>query len=105
MKKRDIIVMILLTIITFGLYMIYWSASFQSELKKETGLGFNWFFHLVLLFATFGIYAIYWQYAAGKRLAKLGAEDYSILYLLLIIFAGSGAILNPFIMQYQANKL
>ena len=95
--------MILLFIITLGIYPIYWIIKFQMELKAKTGDGFGGLGHFLMLIFTFGIYAIYWQYAAGKRLAKQGAEDLSTIYLILAIF--TGGIINPFLMQSQANKL
>lgn len=103
MKKRNVFVMVLLTIVTLGLYLVYWTISFQNQLKKQTGLGFGGFGHFMMLLFTFGIYAIYWQYAAGARLAKLGAPNYGIMYLLFCFVALSW--LNPFIMQHQANAL
>ena len=103
MKKRSIGIMILLTIITGGLYSIYWTCSFQNQLRKETGKGFGGLGHLLMLILTVGIYAAYWQYAAGKRLAKLGTTDRGILYLIFcFVFL---AWLNPYLMQSQANKL
>lgn len=103
MKKRSILAMILLTIVTFSLYMLYWYIAFQSDLKKKTGQGFGGFMHLVVTLLTFGIYYIYWQYAAGKRLAKLGASDNSVIYLVLTFIAL--VWLNPFLMQSAANNL
>lgn len=103
MKKRSIGVMILLALVTFGIYPVYWQCSFQNQLKKETGLGFTGVGHFFMTIFTFGIYGIYWQYAAGKRLQNLGAEDKSILYLVLGLI-GLG-IVNMFIMQDAANKL
>lgn len=103
MKKRNIFVMILLTIITLGIYQIYWTCSFQNQLKKETNEGFGGFGHLVMLIVTFGIYSIYWQYAAGARLAKLGATNHGVMYLIFCFVFLSW--LNPFLMQSQANKL
>ena len=104
MKQRNIWVVLLLSVVTFGFYAIYWNCAFQNELKKETGLGFGWLGHLLMSFVTFGIYPLYWQYAAGKRLAKLGAEDRSIIYIVLTLL-GVGAVVNPLLMQDQANKL
>lgn len=103
MKKRSIIVMILLSIITLGIYQIYWTCSFQGQLKEKTGEGFGPLGHFVMILVTFGIYSIYWQFAAGRRLAKLGASDLSIMYLLFCFIAIS--FVNPFIMQSQANGL
>ncbi len=103
MKKRSIGMMILLTIITAGIYGIYWFVAFQMELKAKTNEGFGGLAHFLLAIFTFGIYMIYWQYAAGKRLAKLGAEDHALLYIIFCFVALS--FLNPFLMQNQANKL
>lgn len=103
MKKRSIGMMILLTIVTCGIYSIYWNISFQSELKKTTGKGFGGGMHFVMMLITFGIYSIYWQYAAGTRLADQGAENRGIIYLIFCFIGLSW--LNPFLMQVQANKL
>ena len=103
MKKRSLGMMILLWIVTFGIYPLYWFVKFQVELKEKTKEGFGGLGHFLMLIFTFGIYYIYWQYAAGKRLAKLGAPDNSLLYLVLGIFIGG--LINPFLMQNEANKL
>ena len=103
MKQRKIGVVILLTIITFGIYAVVWQCSFQNQLKKETGLGFSGAGHFFMCIFTFGIYPIYWSYAAGKRLQQLGASDKAILYLVLT-FVGFGFV-NMFILQDDANKL
>lgn len=103
MKKRSILFMVLLSIITCGIYLIYWTCSFQNQLKEKTGDGFGGLGHFFMIIITFGIYYIYWQYAAGKRLSKLGANDNSILYLVFCFIALSW--LNPYLMQNQANKL
>ncbi|MDR3012286.1 MAG: DUF4234 domain-containing protein [Chitinispirillales bacterium] len=103
MKNRSIVMMVVLYIVTLGIYGLYWTCSFQNQLKEKTDEGFTWLGHLVLIFVTFGIYFIYWQYAAGKRLAKLGSTDNSVLYLVFCFVFLSW--LNPFLMQNQANKL
>lgn len=104
MKKRSIGLMILLSLITFGIYPVYWQCSFQNQLKKVTGKGFGGLGHFFMTLFTFGIYGLYWQYAAGKRLASAGAKsDNAILYLVLSLF-GLGFI-NMFVMQSQANNL
>lgn len=104
MKKRSIGVMILLTLVTFGIYTVYWQCSFQNQLKKVTGKGFGGLGHFFMCLITFGIYPIYWSFAAGKRLSLAGsAEDRSILYLVLCL-VGFGW-LNMFLMQSQANAI
>lgn len=103
MKERNLLSLVLLFIFTLGIYPIYWYIVFQSELKDRTGEGFGGFGHLMMTIFTFGIYYFYWQYAAGKRLSKLGASDYSAIYLILGIFIGG--LINPLLMQSQANDL
>ncbi|HEY8443341.1 MAG TPA: DUF4234 domain-containing protein [Clostridia bacterium] len=103
MKKRSILFMILMTLITVGIYGIYWYIKFQLELKKATKEGFGLLGHILMTLIFSVIYVIYWQYAAGKRLAKLGATDLSLIYLILVLF-GVGFI-NPYLMQHQANDL
>ncbi|HEY8420099.1 MAG TPA: DUF4234 domain-containing protein [Clostridia bacterium] len=103
MKQRSILFMIFMTIITVGLYEVYWYIKFQMELKNATGDGFGGLGHFLASIFTFGIYGIYWQFAAGRRLAKQGASDWSVLYLILTFTPA--VFLNPYLMQYQANNL
>ena len=104
MKHRDLVIMALLTIVTFGIYIFYWECVTQGDLKEKTGEGFSAIAHFFMVIITFGIYDLYWQYAAGKRLEKIGAsKDNAILYLLLAL-CGVG-IANMFIMQNDINKL
>lgn len=103
MKHRSIGMMILLTIVTLGIYMLYWIIKFQMELKATTGEGFGGLAHFLMLIFTFGIYGLYWQFAAGQRLGKAGANDYGVLYLVFCFIALSW--LNPFLMQMEANKV
>lgn len=101
MRNRSVGMMILLSVITLGIYFIYWSVVFQSELKEKTGEGFGGLGHFLMLFVPF--YSLYWAYAAGKRIAKVGGDDDSLLYLLLSLFGFF--IIVPFLMQSKANNL
>ena len=103
MKKRNLLFMILMYLITFGIYPLYWYIKFQMELKSKTKQGFGGLMHFLMTLITFGIYGIVWQYKAGKRLAKLGASDMSVIYLIFCFIALIW--LNPFLMQHQANHL
>lgn len=104
MRERNLPMMIVWSILTLGIYGIYWYCSFQNELKQKTGEGFWGLGHLLATIFTFGIYYIVWSYNAGKRLEKQGAQDWSIIYL-LITLTGVGIIFNMVLMQYQANIL
>lgn len=104
MKKRKLTSMLILTICTVLLYIVYWQCSFQGELKKKTGKGFGAIGHLFISLITFGIYNIYWQFAAGRRLYSLGTKhNHSGIYLTFFLFYLG--IANPFLMQMQANSL
>ncbi|ADL53563.1 DUF4234 domain-containing protein [Clostridium cellulovorans] len=108
-KERNIAVAIILTIITFGIYGLYWMAALSNEssryLSKESSGGLEVLFTLI----TCGIYGIYWNYKMGKKLYGVQAKtstspsDDSILYLLLSIFGLS--IISLAIMQSKVNDL
>ncbi len=103
MKKRNILVMILLMIVTCGIYGIYWYCSFQNQLKKETGMGFTGVGHFFMSIVTLGIYELYWSYAVGKRLKALGGKNDGVIYLILSLFCLGG--IAWLLMQNEANHL
>jgi hypothetical protein len=111
-KKRNIAVCIILSIVTCGLYGIYWwititddvvTANKGKEYSTSGGVAF------LLTLITCGIYGIYWYYKMGKALyiAKtdkgMPATDNSLLYLLLGIF-GLG-IISECLMTDELNKI
>lgn len=104
MKKRNIFIMILLTIVTFGIYKLYWTCSFQADIKRLTGKGFNPFVHLLLIFVTLGLYMFYWNYIIGSRLQELGGTNNGVLYLVLTILIFP-SFLTAYLIQAEANKL
>ncbi len=103
MKKRSILVMVLLGIVTCGLYILYWYCSFQNQLKKTTGLGFGGFGHLLATIFTFGIYIIIWTFKVGERIEKAGGSNSGVLYLILTIL-GLGVIAY-LLMQNDVNTI
>lgn len=99
MKKRNVGLAILFSIITFGIYGIYWfvcltndSNTINPEEKTASG-GLA----IVLSLVTFGIYGIYWNYKLGKKLTGSGT-----LYLILTII-GLGFV-NYILGQGEINK-
>lgn len=88
MKKRNVALAIIFSIITLGIYAVYWFVCLTNDSNRlapdeATASG-----GLALLFnvITFGIYGIYWYYKLGK---KVGASESA--YLLLGLF-GFGII-------------
>lgn len=111
MKQRSIGICILLTIVTFGIYGIYWFISMTDEVVHlSNGKVYNTSggtaFLLTLI--TCGIYGIYWAYQMGKSMYVVAKEkvdyasDNSVLYLVLEIF-GLGIVTYALI-QNEINK-
>lgn len=99
MKKRNVGLAILFTIITFGIYGIYWFICLTNdsntinpdEKTASGGLAF------LLSIITFGIYGIYWSYKLGKKLTGSGT-----VYLLLSLF---GLVIVDYVLaQIEINK-
>lgn len=112
MKERNIALCIFLSIITCGIYALYWYACMTNDaVKANNGKEYNTSGGMMILYylITCGIYGIYWYYKMGKALysAKqdkgMNSSDNSILYLILGIL-GFGIISNCLI-QSELNQL
>lgn len=108
--KREIVTAIILTIITCGIYGIYWFVKLNDEVNILCGdtsapSGGTVF---LLSLITCGIYEIYWSYKMGGKLDNYMAQrgelssDRSIIYLLLSIFGLD--IITFALMQDTVNK-
>ncbi|MBN2557605.1 MAG: DUF4234 domain-containing protein [Clostridia bacterium] len=108
MNKRSVAEVIILTLVTCGIYGLYWIYAFSNDIKTylddET---INPGLELLLCIVTCGIYTIYWMYKFGKLIctcqekAGVQVEDNSIIYLILAVF-GLG-IVNFGLMQNAMN--
>lgn len=109
-KQKNIVVCILLSLITCGIYGIIWFISMTDDAayandNHEFSGGKAFLFTLI----TCGIYGIYWNYKMGKELCSaktkkgLPANDNSVLYLILSIL-GLG-IVNYCLIQSDLNEL
>lgn len=108
--KRNIVVCVILSIVTCGIYGIYWMIMLNNELNrlsghpKDTGGGMV----LLLTIVTCGIYALFWYYKMGRQCDELRAKrgqasDNSGVIFLLVGLLGFG-IINYCIMQDNINK-
>lgn len=104
MKNRNIALCIIFTIITCGIYGIYWFISLNNEMNTLIQDDFQTSGGIVFLLTlvTCGIYGIYWAYKMGSKLDTLKSGNNAILFLLLQII-GLG-IINYCIMQSEINK-
>lgn len=110
-KQRNIAVCIILSIVTCGIYGLYWFYSMTKEVastnnREYTTSGGT---AILLTLVTCGIYSMYWSYKMGKALDDINIskgrnpENRSIVYLLLSIF-GLG-IVSWALIQSELNNL
>lgn len=103
--QKNIAVSILLTIVTCGIYGLFWLYSINTAAMKadSSECATDGMLVIVLAIVTGGIYTIYWQYKVGKALAAVnGGKDNSVLYLILSLCGLS--IINYCLMQDDINK-
>ncbi len=111
-QQRNIAVCIILSIVTCGIYGIYWFICLTDDTNTVYGApgtsgGMAFLFTLI----TCGIYSLYWMYKQGEKLedakARAGAgvpnPNMGIIYLVLAVF-GFG-IISYALMQDSLNKL
>lgn len=110
-QRREIPVAIILSIITCGIYGIYWFIQLNDEINtlnndtNDTTGGMAFLFSLI----TCGIYQLYWMYKMGDKLDSAASSrgmpqgSRGILYLILSIF-GFG-IISYALMQDSVNKM
>lgn len=107
--KREIVLCIVLSIITCGIYGLVWfvlmtndSNNLADEKTASGGLA------LLYTILTCGIYFFYWNYKMGKKMHESGLkynkniDDNSVLYLVLSLFGFS--IVNYCLIQNDLNK-
>ena len=109
-KERNIVVCILLSIVTCGIYGIVWFISMTDDTRAVSGdesLSGGMAFLLTLI--TCGIYGYFWAYKMGKAIAQakasrgLPADDNSVLYIILQLFGL--AIVNYCLIQNDLNNM
>lgn len=109
-QPRNIGLAILFSIITFGIYGIYWFIKLTDETNQLSGdqQATSGGIAFLLTLVTCGIYGFYWAYKQGERLAVVRAangradSNLSVIYLILSIFGLS--IVAYALMQDEINK-
>ena len=110
-SKRDLVLNIILTIVTCGIWGIIWEVQIADDIKLLTGEeGLVSGIVLVLLsLVTCGIYFIFWGYNAGNKLELVKAayglptESKGLVYVVLSIFGFS--IVALALMQNDLNTV
>ena len=103
---RSIVTAILLTIVTCGIYGLYWFVVLTNEMNKLSGRerDTNGGMALLLSLVTCGIYTYYWAYKIGEKRDVVAGESASsnIVYLVVTLF-GFGIIVYA-LAQDAINK-
>lgn len=104
---RNIALCILFSIITCGIYSIYWMIKINDEVNQLSGEPNATSGGMVFLFSliTCGIYGLYWMYKMGERcerIKRMPAGYTGILYLVLGL-VGFG-IISYALIQDTLNK-
>lgn len=109
MTKRNIAVCIILSLITCGLYELYWIVTVNDEINYMSGRqGTGGGMVILLTIITCGLYGIYWMYQMGSAVEEVRARrgempgSSQIIYLLLSIF-GLGIVALA-LMQNEVNQ-
>lgn len=89
-KERNIAVAILLSILTCGIYGIYWFITLTDDVSRANDdPEFTGVKAFVFTLLTCGIYSIYWNYKVGKEIYEanqkrgIQSSDNSVLFLIL----------------------
>ena len=110
-ERRNIAVCIVLTLVTCGIYGIYWIVCLTNDVNTVSGdvNGTSGGMVVLLTIVTCGIYGIDWAYKQGEKLdftknnRGIPSSNSGVLYLILQIF-GFGIIAYA-LMQNELNKL
>ncbi len=107
LEKRDLVMAIVLSVITCGIYGIYWFIVLTDDVNTlcPEDNDFSGVVYFLLSLVTCGIFSIIWAYRMGAKVDKINntQNGYSaILYLFLCLF-GFG-IVNYALIQDNVNK-
>lgn len=109
-SQRSVAFSIILSLITCGIYAIFWFIVLTNDVGKLSGdYTFTGGKHFLLTLITCGIWSLVWAYQIGKHVAEAQRQrgqlvsDNSALYVILTIF--SFGIVTYALVQSDVNKL
>jgi len=84
--KKNIALKVVLSIITLGIYTVFWVKSISEDISKLDDKEVNSSLETAMFFIV-PFYAVYWLYIKGKKIANLANDtDMSILYAVQGLF-------------------
>ena len=88
MTKRSIVTVIILSLVTCGIYTIYWTYVSAQELnnKESENPLTNYIIAILLSVITCGIYGIYWWFKFYKKVDSVtGEENFLVNFILMFL--------------------
>ena len=109
LNRRSVPVCVILSIVTAGIYLLYWFVCTTNETNAVTGEpGPSGGVALLLTIVTLGIYGIYWGWKMGEKLDAsrtrhgVAPGSFAILFLVLNLFGLT--IVTLAIVQNELNR-
>jgi len=100
-KYRNVVLVIVFSIITLGIYAVYWLVSTTNELRRMTSSAPNPWFLLLMLVPIANIIVLFWYYwKYSKAIGEISDFDPVLLFVLWVIIEPVAMI----IAQIQLNK-
>lgn len=111
MRNRNIALCIILSLVTCGIYNLYWWACLADEGNRGAGTpGTSGVVVILLSIITCGIYGLYWSYTMGDKINRAKEQhgfptdsNAGLVYLLLSLFGLS--LVAEALMQNEFNKM
>ena len=106
-KKRNIVLCIILSLITCSLYGMYWDCCLADDVNAISGHEDNTPGWKVIVFSliTCGIYYLYWMYKLGTKLDEAAGNPSGNKGILFLIVSILGLSIIPIcIAQSEVNK-
>ncbi len=102
-KNRNIIKCVIYTILTFGIYGLYWISKLESEFAKENNREKKGTYLVVYALLTLGTYKTVWLYKIGKDLEKIGRVDNTYFYAIIDML--SFGLISMILLQLEVNNI
>ncbi|MDO8553910.1 MAG: DUF4234 domain-containing protein [Candidatus Micrarchaeota archaeon] len=99
-KKRNPLVVIVLTFITLGIYALYWLYQTKQEMDELNGESKSGIMFLIMLLIPLVNFYALWKYSSSVQKATKGAQGGVLVFILFLVFFP----IAQFLVQSELNK-
>jgi hypothetical protein len=106
MKNRSVLAVVLFTIITCGIYELYWLYVMAEDMNKADTTKpalTNFILAILLSIVTCGIYGLYWTFRFYEKADAVTKKNNLIVYFILALFGFS--IVSNALLQSDINQI